>query len=122
MRSLTRAIHNGAVAACHDCSEGGMAVALAEMAFSGGLGMKINLRPDALRDEVLLFSESNTRFVVEVHDEKRFLRSMKGLPIRKLGNIRGGRSFKIFGRDKRLLVNTTIDKLKAAWQAPFKSL
>lgn len=122
MMALTHAIHSGAVAACHDCSEGGMAVALAEMAFSGGLGMEISLRPDALRDEVLLFSESNTRFVVEVHDEKKFLSSMKGLPVCKLGNIRGDRHFKIFGRDKRLVVNTTIDKLKAAWQAPFKSL
>ena len=122
MHSLTHAIHSGAVAACHDCSEGGMAVALAEMAFSGSLGMEINLGPDALRGEVLLFSESNTRFVVEVHDEKRFVSSMKGLPIRKLGILRGGRSFKIFGSDKRLLVNTTIDKLKAAWQAPFKDI
>ena len=99
-----------------------MAVALAEMAFSGSLGMEINLRPDALRSEVLLFSESNTRFIVEVRDEKRFVNSMKGLPIRKLGNIRGGRSFRIFGSDKKLLVNTTIDKLKTAWQAPFKGL
>jgi phosphoribosylformylglycinamidine synthase II len=122
MMALTHAIHSGAVAACHDCSEGGLAVALAEMAFSGSLGMEINLMPDALRDEVLLFSESNTRFVVEVHDEKKFLSSMKGLPVHKLGILRAGRSFKIFGRDKRLLVNTTIDKLKAAWQAPFKDL
>jgi phosphoribosylformylglycinamidine synthase II len=122
MRSLTHAIHSGAIAACHDCSEGGMAVALAEMAFSGGLGMEINLAKDALRDEVLLFSESNTRFVVEVRNENKFLSSMKGLPISKLGNIRRGRSFKIFDSNKRLLVNTTIDKLKAAWQAPFKSL
>ena len=122
MLSLTRAIHAGSVAACHDCSEGGIAVALAEMAFSGGFGMEINLGPNYLRDEALLFSESNTRFVVEVHDEKRFLNSMKGLPVRKLGNIRGGKSFKISGRDKRLIVNTTVDKLKAAWQAPFKSL
>jgi phosphoribosylformylglycinamidine synthase II len=122
MLSLTHAIHSGAVAACHDCSEGGMAVALAEMAFSGGLGMEINLMPDALRNEVLLFSESNTRFVVEVRDENKFLSSMKGLPVRRLGKLRGDRSFKIFGSDKKLLVNTTIDKLKAAWQAPFKKL
>ncbi|MDP3730378.1 MAG: phosphoribosylformylglycinamidine synthase subunit PurL [Candidatus Omnitrophota bacterium] len=122
MLALTHAMHRGAVAACHDCSEGGIAVTLAEMAFSGDLGMEIDLGKNALRDEVLLFSESNTRFVVEVHDEKRFLSSMRGLPVFKLGNIRGGKSFKIFGSDKRLIVNTTIDKLKAAWQAPFKEL
>ncbi len=122
MSSLTHAIHSGAVAACHDCSEGGMAVALAEMAFSGALGMEIRLMPDDLRSEALLFSESNTRFVVEVSDENKFLSSMKGLPVRKLGKLRGDRSFRIFGSDKNLLVNTTIDKLKAAWQAPFKKL
>jgi hypothetical protein len=47
---------------------------------------------------------------------------MKGLPICKLGNIRSGRSFKIFNSNKKPIVNTTIDKLKAAWQAPFRSL
>jgi phosphoribosylformylglycinamidine synthase len=122
MLALTHAIHAGTIAACHDCSEGGMAVALAEMAFSGSIGMEIRLGPDPLRNEALLFSESNTRFVVEVRNENKFLDSMKGLPVRKLGSVRGGRSFKIFDKDKRLIVDTTIDKLKAAWQAPFKSL
>ncbi|MFA5255420.1 MAG: phosphoribosylformylglycinamidine synthase subunit PurL [Candidatus Omnitrophota bacterium] len=122
MLSLTRAIRAGTVAACHDCSEGGMAVAAAEMAFSGGLGMEIRLMPGGLRDEVMLFSESNTRFIVEVTDEKKFLSLMKGLPVFKLGNIKKGKSFRIFNWHKRLLVNTTIDKLKAAWQAPFKNL
>ena len=122
MCSLTEAIQSGSVAACHDCSEGGIAVALAEMAFAGGLGMEITLPKNALRDEVLLFSESNTRFVVEVLDENKFLNSMKGLPVSKLGVLRPGRSFKIFRSTKKLIVNTTIDKLKAAWQAPFKNL
>lgn len=122
MRSLTEAIHRGSVAACHDCSEGGMAIALAEMAFAGGLGMEITLPKDSLRDETLLFSESNTRFVVEVRDEDKFLNSMKGLPVSKLGKICSGKSFRILAGNRKLIVNTTIDKLKAAWQAPFKSL
>ena len=83
--------------------------------------MKITIPKNTLRDEALLFSESNTRFVVEVMDEDKFLNSMKGLPVSKLGVICPGRSFKIFASTKRLIVNTTIDKLKAAWQAPFKS-
>ncbi len=122
MLALKGAMHSGAIAACHDCSEGGMAVALAEMAFSGSLGMEIKLRDSTLRNEVLLFSESNTRFIVEIHDEKRFISLMKSFPIQKLGNIRAGSSFRIFDKNKNLLVNTTIDRLKAAWQAPFKNL
>ena len=41
---LSKAINEGLVRACHDCSEGGLAVALAEMAFSGGFGAEIDLR------------------------------------------------------------------------------
>ena len=41
--ALHKAIHAGVVRACHDLSEGGLAVAVAEMAFAGGLGAKIHL-------------------------------------------------------------------------------
>ena len=58
-------------ARCHDLSEGGLAVAAAEMAFAGGLGLELELAPlrsaSGLEDPaVLLFSESNTRFLIEV--------------------------------------------------------
>ena len=43
MRALQRAIHAGTVRACHDLSEGGLAVAAAEMAFSGAVGMELDL-------------------------------------------------------------------------------
>lgn len=129
MLSLGKAIRSGAVAACHDCSDGGMAVALAEMAFAGGLGMEI--RPDTgtlpkaqtiLPNEKLLFSESNTRFIVEVADEKKFRAAMKGLPVWKLGTVRKDRLFRIIGPDGRTAIHTDIDKLKAAWQRPFGDL
>ncbi len=122
MKALARAIHSGAVASCHDCSDGGMAVALAEMAFAGGLGMEIRLGKNALRDEVILFSESNTRFIVETADEKKFKALMKNIPIRKLGHIQTDRSFKIYGMGGRPIVNTNIGELKRAWQAPLKNL
>src|SRR5262249_29723198 len=75
-RGLHAAIRQGLVRACHDLSEGGLAVALAEMAFAGGLGADItHLRPPngTESDVVCLFSESTTRFVVEVRpdDEAR---------------------------------------------------
>ena len=43
MKRLAKAIQAGLAKSCHDCSEGGMAVALAEMAFSGGFGLNISL-------------------------------------------------------------------------------
>ncbi len=129
MTSLTRAIEKGCVRSCHDCSEGGLAVTLAEMAFAGGLGLSAHLgaykRPDKqklLRNDVLLFSESNTRFAVEVADEDAFARAMKGLPVWKIGYVRNDRAFKIFDAEEKLVIDTDIGKLKAAWQRPFSKL
>ncbi len=73
-RALHRAMRAGLVRACHDLSEGGLAVALAEMCIAGRLGALILL--DALIDTAdtgalvvpLLFSESNGRLLVEVAD------------------------------------------------------
>ena len=69
-RALHTAMREGLVQACHDCSEGGLAVALAEMALGGRLGIDVDLShapgaPD-LDDAALLFGESNGRMLVEV--------------------------------------------------------
>ncbi len=129
MDALARAIDKGYVASCHDCSDGGMAVALAEMAFAGGWGMDIRLSGFAkapgqktLPDTTMLFSESNTRFIVEIADEDKFSASMKGIPIWKLGRVSSSGSFKISGSNNKLLISTDIVKLKAAWQSPFKDM
>ncbi|MEN6576489.1 MAG: phosphoribosylformylglycinamidine synthase subunit PurL, partial [Phycisphaerales bacterium] len=70
-RRIAAAITDGLVESCHDCSEGGLAVALAEMAFAGGMGVEAHLRglprsKDCVRSDVQLFSESNSRYIVEV--------------------------------------------------------
>ena len=61
------------VASCHDCSDGGLGVALAETAFAGGLGLEIDLgavpAEGITRNDALLFSESQSRFVVTVSPE-----------------------------------------------------
>ena len=129
MDTLTKAIEKGYVRSCHDCSEGGLAVTMAEMAFAGGLGLSMHLgaykRPEKqklLRNDILLFSESNTRFAVEVSDETAFIRAMRGMPIWKLGYVRNDNAFKVFDQDEKLIIDTDIDKLKSAWQRPFAKL
>lgn len=122
MTALTKTIRGGSVVSCHDCSEGGLAVALAEMAFAGGIGMRIALPASELSNEVILFSESNTRFIVEVDNEKKFLKSMKGLPVQKLGNLKKESAFRIYGTGNKIIINTRIEKLKSAWQAPLKEI
>ncbi len=64
--AIVSAIEAGLVRAAHDPSEGGIAVALAEMCFAGGLGADVDLSSLNLPAAVALFSESNTRFLLEV--------------------------------------------------------
>ena len=69
------AITQGLVRACHDLSEGGLAVALAEMAFAGGVGADVTdlkaAAPELAGRRLALFSESPTRFVLEVKPAQR---------------------------------------------------
>ena len=64
----TTAIQRGLVRACHDLSEGGLAVALAEMAFAGGVGADVTgaARRQRCRTRRCCSAESTTRFVIEV--------------------------------------------------------
>ncbi len=92
MRQLHDAIQAGLVAGCHDISEGGLAVAVAEMALAGRMGCHINL--DLMPDNtphplVRLFSESPTRFVVEVPvvHQAAFQRALEGIPHACVGQV-----------------------------------
>jgi phosphoribosylformylglycinamidine synthase len=127
MSALSRTIANGRVASCHDCSEGGMAVAIAEMAFAGGIGAEVDLSRSLppkgqvkLDDIAMLFSESNTRFIVEVSDEKGFLRDMSRAPVWRIGSTSNSKELKVIGLGKKILVKTNLDSLRSAWKEPFK--
>jgi phosphoribosylformylglycinamidine synthase len=86
-RGLHRAIRSGRVLSCHDLSEGGLGVALAEMAIGGGLGVD---SPWLAHDDltVALFSESTGRFVCEIapHDVE-WLAAEIGEPVHILGAV-----------------------------------
>jgi len=126
MRALSNAIDKGLVRACHDCSEGGIGVAGAEMAFAGGYGMRMRLRDipkseDACQDDVLLFSESNSRFIVEVPKglQTEFEQVMSATDVGLVGEITEGKNFEVIGLHGRVIVRAEIDELKAAWQGTF---
>ena len=126
MESLSAAIENDLVCACHDCSEGGIGVAAAEMAFAGGYGMKIDLRQvpkseDVSRNDVILFSESNSRFIVEVPKalQSEFQQAMEGIDFGLIGEITKSKTFAVIGIDGQLILSAQIDKLKSAWKSPF---
>jgi phosphoribosylformylglycinamidine synthase II len=127
MDTLSAAMQRGLVRACHDCSEGGIGVAAAEMAFAGGLGMSIDLKKaplgeDVDRDDFILFSESNTRFIAEVAPEKQreFEAAMAGVSFAEVGRVADGKIFEVRGVGGNTVVSAGIDELKEAWQKPLR--
>lgn len=123
-RALHRAMEHGEVTSCHDCSDGGLAVTLAEMAFSGGWGMTVELRKipaDGVeRNDFLLFSESQSRFVVTVRPERRsaFEKTLSGQAYAHVGTVREDDQFELIGLKGETIVQTRIQSLKKAWQKP----
>ena len=133
--ALHQAIQSGLVRACHDLSEGGLALAAAEMAFAGGHGARIDLRKvpserniadDHKRRSCLLFSESNSRFLCEVarHNTADFELCFSGLPCAPIGETMDDEFFEIvdsasqMGSDPTVLIRADLASLKQAWQKP----
>ena len=88
--ALHRVIRSGIIRSCHDLSEGGLLVALAEMCLAGEVGATIDMEPllnRGLSPQAVLVGESNGRFLVEIspEDEAKFLMGMGGHPHMKLG-------------------------------------
>ena len=127
MNALSAAIEKGIVKACHDCSEGGIGVAVAEMAFAGGLGMKLCLEQVPLgeqinRDDIVLFSESNTRFLVEVAPKHRakFEKMLAGVAIGAIGRVMNNQGLEVYGLTGKRVLSATLTELKEAWQKPLR--
>jgi phosphoribosylformylglycinamidine (FGAM) synthase-like enzyme len=125
--ALSGAVQKGLVAACHDLSEGGIGVAAAEMAFAGGLGMTVRLKDVPLgeiidRDDFILFSESNTRFLVEVApgNKKEFEEALSGRDFAEIGQVIEDEKLEIYGHKGGLVLSADTAELKEAWQQPLR--
>jgi phosphoribosylformylglycinamidine synthase subunit PurSL len=122
-RSLHQAICAGLVRACHDLSEGGLAVAAAEMCIGGRLGLALTI--DADDPATALFGESNGRLLVEVRasDGAAFETYFSQTPnaLRRCGLVSGGPRLSISSRTQEL-VSAPIAQLVAAWngKSPIK--
>jgi phosphoribosylformylglycinamidine synthase len=120
-------MEKGLVKACHDCSEGGIGVAAAEMSFAGGVGMvlhlgKVPLGEPIARNDTILFSESNTRFLVEVapEDSQRFEQAMGEVEFAAIGQVTKSDKFEVYGINGERVVSVALAELKEAWQKPLR--
>jgi phosphoribosylformylglycinamidine synthase II len=122
-RWLHRAMRGGLVASCHDVSDGGLGVAFAETAFSGGLGMTVDLREVPLRgverDDVLLFSETPGRFVVTVLPQAaRAFEIVMGGAAHRVGFVSEDPRLIVAGLAGDTVIDADVFALKAAWKRP----
>jgi phosphoribosylformylglycinamidine synthase len=122
---LHAAIQAGLVRSCHDLSEGGLAVAAAEMAFAGGIGAEISdLKAVAkdLADEALLFAESTTRFLIEVKPDKvaALQQALADVPLYRIGQTVADARLRIATSGTSWLIDAPLTELKEAWQKPLR--
>jgi len=124
MQAIQAAIQAGLVRSCHDLSEGGLAVAAAEMAFAGGLGLEIDLSRVPADGQTgpaeRLFAEYAGRFLVEVpeRDRERFSDLCEGCPIGQVGIVTDTDRLTVTSAADKL-VDLEIGQAKEAWQSTF---
>jgi phosphoribosylformylglycinamidine synthase II len=113
-RALHQAMRAGEARACHDLSEGGLAVAAAEMCIGGRIGLQLNLEADGAL--TALFSESNGRLLVEVRpaEQASFEDRFAQLPLARLGVVADSGRLTI-GAGPSAMVSLPLEQLCAAW-------
>jgi len=122
MKSILSAIDKKYIASCHDISEGGIGVCLSEMCIGGNIGVNADITKVAkdLRSDFKLFSESNTRWIVEVKKDKKkqfedVLKKNK-TPFVKIGEVKGN---KLTIKDnKKKIIDLKVDILRDHWSRP----
>ncbi len=120
--NLTKAMGEGIIKSCHDLSEGGLAVAAAEMAFAGGYGLELDLRvapnKSVSRNDFMLFSESNSRFLIEVaeQDQAEFEDLIRNKACIPIGKVTKGEKLLIRGLDGEVVVDADLAELRRSWK------
>jgi phosphoribosylformylglycinamidine synthase subunit PurL len=112
-------IQAGIISSAHDCSDGGLAVTLAESCITGNKGLKVDIETNKIRNDAFLFGETQSRIVVSLSENN--LENLKAIadkyeiPMQVLGKIEGN-NLKIGN-----LLNLEIKQLKIAWESKIEN-
>ena len=140
---MYRAINAGLIVSCHDLSDGGLGVALAEMCFAGGIGCEVDIADVptdpplidptdhdqfglGLDDPVILYSETPSRFIVEIEPEKKddlfdlMTTADADIPMAVIGTLTFDERFIVHDRMRADYIDESIHDLKEAWQKPLR--
>jgi len=114
-------IADGLVKSAHDCSDGGLAVALAESCISGNIGAELHVNK-TMRTDALLFGESQSRIIISIDAE--LLPTIiekahtKNLAYEVLGTVTG-QALRIYVND-RLEIDTPLERIRQEWREALK--
>jgi phosphoribosylformylglycinamidine synthase len=123
-RALHQAMKNGYLQSCHDCSEGGMLVALAESALGGGMGVRADLdkQVETIKNyggslAELFFHEAPGRFIVSVAEEnlQKFLQHFSELPCLPFGRVQSDPIIRIM-RFGLVVLDAPLERIQSSWK------
>ncbi len=121
-RRYHEAVKQGLILSAHDVGEGGLAVTLAEAAFSGKAGLEIDLCALPMDDDAsraaMLFGESPSRLVVEIAPEnlEKVAKLFEGLPFAALGRATSHHANLVVDWGEETLINESLTDLKLLWK------
>ena len=126
MAVVARLIGEGRVRAAHDCSEGGMLVAAAEMALAGDIGLRVDLagvpKLSTVDQAAACFAETPSRILLEIEPKQfdavaRQLRDER-IPFGQIGTFDKSPRFDVRCDDRGQMVNMPLNQLADAWRKP----
>jgi phosphoribosylformylglycinamidine synthase len=120
---ILSAIRSGFLKSAHDISEGGLAVALAECCMEKEMGVEVQIKSN-FRSDVVLFSESQSRFIVSCSRVKlaelQRLMSWQEIPYEILGIVKG--AWLRINVNNKNIIDMDVKEMKKAWRGAFACL
>ena len=120
MQAILELIDNGLVNCTHDCSKGGLAVAVSEMCITNQIGCVIvtdKIPAQKLKPDEILFSESHSRYLISANPKNikktKDLLEQKGVSYGVVGKFSG--SSILFKKMTKTIVNLRVDKAQKKW-------
>ncbi|MFK7788065.1 MAG: AIR synthase-related protein, partial [Phycisphaeraceae bacterium] len=124
-KAVAKLIDERLIQSAHDCSDGGLLVAAAEMAFAGQIGLDIDLAGvpnDVCLPEQICFAETPSRYLLEVHPDhsakvvEHLLKA--GIPFGQVGTFANHQNLTVRKPDEGQLLDIDLDTLRETWRKP----
>jgi phosphoribosylformylglycinamidine synthase len=127
MDAILMVIRKDLAKCVHDCSKGGLAIAITELCLTNNIGCKIsleNIPSENLQIDRLLFSESHSRYLIVVKknnlEKIKKILSQKNVEYDVIGNFGGAEI--IFEKNSKKIVNLSVDKTRLKWMNSLEEL